>query len=311
MWLGLRACRGGGMEVGWGARQRLGSHGSWVMEGGRAASQELCSATLSDSTVSWPWGEWGELTGGKAVTRGSYISGRQFGAVYPMRVNSRCSAIYQSFQARVRLRGERLARIPFWTTEPPIKPQQIIHANGGGVRRWWGFAMQENMHQQIYLPLFAASPRWRQSESNLFTRPFHNVPLNYFTNQGHGTGYCLEDKSINDIIITGGKKKKERKRDSVIRNHVVFPRRRTRARDSIKSTSLSRGNANREQFYRCLHSASDLLSPLLFWTTVYLHLRERPDGKSRAIKIWETRAPLHHETPRLETCFAVEAGMSS
>lgn len=82
--------------------------------------------------------------------------------------------------------------------------------------------MQENMHQQIYLSLFAASPRWRRSESNLFTRPFHNVPLNYFTNQGHGTGYCLEDKSINDIIITGDKKKKKRKRHSVICNQVVF-----------------------------------------------------------------------------------------
>lgn len=68
------------------------------------------------------------------------------------------------------------------------------------------------MHQQIYLPLFAASSRWRRSESNLFTRPFHNVPLNYFTNQGHGTGYCLEDKSINDIIITGDKRKKKKER---------------------------------------------------------------------------------------------------
>lgn len=37
--------------------------------------------------------------------------------------------------------------------------------------------------------------------------PFHNVPFNYFTNQGHGTGYCLEDKGINDIIITGYKKR--------------------------------------------------------------------------------------------------------
>lgn len=86
--------------------------------------------------------------------------------------------------------------------------------------------MQENMHQQIYLPLFAASPRWRRSESNLFTRPFHNVPLNYFTNQGRGTGYCLEDKGINGVIITGDKKKggKKERRDSVICNQVVFLR---------------------------------------------------------------------------------------
>lgn len=35
MWLGLRACRGRG----WGGGV-LGSHGSWVMEGGRAASRE-------------------------------------------------------------------------------------------------------------------------------------------------------------------------------------------------------------------------------------------------------------------------------
>lgn len=84
--------------------------------------------------------------------------------------------------------------------------------------------MQENMHQQIYLPLFAASPLWLRSESNLFTRPFHNVPLNYFTNQGHGTGYCLEDKGINDIIITRDieKKRKKKKRHSVICNQDVF-----------------------------------------------------------------------------------------
>lgn len=142
--------------------------------------------------------------------------------------------------------------------------------------------MQENMHQQIYLPLFAASPLWLRSESNLFTRPFHNVPLNYFTNQGHGTGYCLEDKGINDIIITRNIKKKKMKKKEAQRHLQSgrIPLCRTCARDSIKSASLSRGNANREQFYRCLHSASDLLSLLLFWTTVYLHLGERPDGRS-------------------------------
>lgn len=79
--------------------------------------------------------------------------------------------------------------------------------------------MQENMHQQIYLPLFAASPLWLRSESNLFTRPFHNVPLNYFTNQGHGTGYCLEDKGINDIIITRNIKKKRGTASSAIRTY--------------------------------------------------------------------------------------------
>lgn len=94
--------------------------------------------------------------------------------------------------------------------------------------------MQENMHQQNYLPLFAASPRWRRSESNLFTRPFHNVPLNYFTNQGQGSGYYLEDRGINDGIITGNKQKKNIKRDSIICNQVVFLPRRMRAGDSIK-----------------------------------------------------------------------------
>lgn len=56
--------------------------------------------------------------------------------------------------------------------------------------------------------------------------------------------------------------------------------RRNGVRDLIKSASLSCCNANREQFYRCRCSASDLLSLLLFWTTVYLHLGDWPDGRS-------------------------------
>lgn len=38
-----------------------------------------------------------------------------------------------------------------------------------------------------------------------FKRQFHNVPFNYFTNQGLETGYYLEDRGVNVIIITSDK----------------------------------------------------------------------------------------------------------
>lgn len=65
--------------------------------------------------------------------------------------------------------------------------------------------MQENVHQQIYLLLFVALTLWLRSNQILFERQFPNVLFNYFTYQGHGTGYYLEDTGINVIIIASDK----------------------------------------------------------------------------------------------------------
>lgn len=62
------------------------------------------------------------------------------------------------------------------------------------------------MHQQIYLLLFVALVCSGSGPNQIFfKRQFHNVPFNYFTYQGHGTGYYREDTGINDIIIAGDK----------------------------------------------------------------------------------------------------------
>lgn len=112
--------------------------------------------------------------------------------------------------------------------------------------------MQENMHQQIYLSLFAAAPLWLRSESKLFTRPFHNVPPNYFTNQGHGSGYCLEDKGINDIIMSGDKKEEEKKKEGGTASFV------TRAHCSVRNVREGFDQITRQRRRRAILQISPL-----------------------------------------------------
>lgn len=186
----------------------IGAWGQWweaekprdVRQAGSAATEELFCYFVQQ-LKSWPWGEWGKLTGGRAVTRANYTSGRQFGGVYPMRVNSSSSIIDQSFRVWACLHGKRLGWIHFWMTEPLIKLQQIIHTHS--TERWGN-------HEDLWCRKTCIS-RFISRHGGLASlalvriksfhkRRFHNVPFNCFTNQGCGRGYYLEDAGIKIVI---------------------------------------------------------------------------------------------------------------
>lgn len=66
--------------------------------------------------------------------------------------------------------------------------------------------MQENMHQQVHLPPICSLACLALGRiKSFYKRHFHNVPFNFVTNQGHGTGRYLEDRGINVVITASNK----------------------------------------------------------------------------------------------------------
>lgn len=158
-------------------------------------------------------GNRGKLTGvgvggGSAVTRCSYISGRQFGMVYPMRVNSCRSAIDQSFPAWVCRHAGRWGQIHFWMTEPLMKRPQIIYTKN--IQRWGN---QEDLWSRKscisrFIRISPCPCHFGSGPNQIyFKRLFYNVPFNYFTYKRHGSTDSREDPGIIVIITTCNKNK--------------------------------------------------------------------------------------------------------